>query len=205
MHQIHNERTGQAATAGACIDAAGWLRSAAHRPSPNHNERPSGSRIELLVVHNISLPAGRFGGGYIEALFTNRLDVEADPSFAELAGLEVSAHLLIDRAGAVTQFVGFDQRAWHAGKSSFAGCENCNDFSIGIELEGTDLLPYTDAQYAVLAAVIRLLMLRYPALEPQRIVGHSDVAPGRKTDPGPAFDWARLRGLLDNPRTHLEP
>jgi AmpD protein len=204
MHQTHNERAGDTAAAdycidasGWCIDATGWLQSAAHCPSPNCNERPAGTGVELLVVHNISLPAGCFGGGYIEALFTNRLDCGADPSFAELAGLEVSAHLLIDRAGAVTQFVGFDQRAWHAGKSRFAERENCNDFSIGIELEGTDLLPYTDAQYAVLAAVTRLLMRRYPALESRRIVGHSDIAPGRKTDPGPAFEWARLRRLLE--------
>jgi AmpD protein len=193
MHQNHNERAGAAAYS---IDAAGWLQPARHCPSANCNERPPGSVVELLVVHNISLPAGLFGGGYIEALFTNRLDCAADPSFGELAGLEVSAHLLIDRAGVVTQFVGFDQRAWHAGKSRFEGRENCNDFSIGIELEGTDLLPYTDAQYAALAAVTRLLLQRYPALAPRRIVGHSDIAPDRKTDPGPAFDWARLRRQL---------
>jgi AmpD protein len=194
MHQIHNER----AAAGYCIDGAGWLQPAAHRPSPNCNGRPAGASVDLLVVHNISLPAGSFGGGFIESLFTNCLDCAADPSFAELAGLEVSAHLLIDRAGAITQFVGFDQRAWHAGKSRFEGRENCNDFSIGIELEGTDLLSYTDAQYAVLAAVTNLLLQRYPALESRRIVGHSDIAPGRKTDPGPAFDWARLRRLLES-------
>lgn len=200
MHQIDNERVaaGDCADASAwSIDSAGWLLPAAHCRSRNCNERPAGASVELLVVHNISLPAGHFGGGYIEALFTNCLDCAADPSFAELAGLEVSAHLLIDRAGAITQFVGFDQRAWHAGKSRFEERENCNDFSIGIELEGTDLLPYTGAQYTVLAAVTRLLMQRYPALEPRRIVGHSDIAPGRKTDPGPAFDWARLRRLLN--------
>jgi N-acetyl-anhydromuramoyl-L-alanine amidase len=196
MQHDHKAPAGAAAAAFR-IDAGGWLWPAAHCPSPNHNERPRDARVELLVVHNISLPAGQFGGGHIEALFTNRLDCGADASFAELAGLQVSAHLLIDRAGAVTQFVGFDQRAWHAGVSRFGNRGNCNDFSIGIELEGTDLLPYTDAQYRVLAAVTRLLMRRYPALAAQRIVGHSDIAPGRKSDPGPAFDWARLRLLLE--------
>lgn len=178
------------------IDADGWLWPATHSPSPNCNERPAGSAVELLVIHNISLPAGCFGGGNIEALFGNRLDCTAHPDFADLVGLEVSAHLLIDRTGAVTQFVAFDRRAWHAGRSRFEGRENCNDFSIGIELEGTDTLPYADAQYATLAAVTRALRGRYPALDARRIVGHSDIAPDRKTDPGPAFDWPRFHRLL---------
>lgn len=192
---MHNKQLRSAAQYR--IDADGWLRPATLCPSPNCNERPAGCAIELLVIHNISLPAGRFGGGYIEALFTNCLDCGAASGFADLAGLEVSAHLLIDRFGVATQFVAFDRRAWHAGKSQFAGRENCNDFSIGIELEGADTLPYTDAQYATLAAVTHTLRDRYPALGPQRIVGHSAIAPGRKTDPGPAFDWARLQQLLE--------
>lgn len=178
------------------IDADGWLRPAAHVPSPNCNERPPGCDVELLVIHNISLPAGCFGGGNIEALFTNRLDCGAHAGFAELVGLEVSAHLLIDRDGAVTQFVSFDRRAWHAGRSRFEGRENCNDFSIGIELEGTDTLPYTAAQYDALVAVTKVLCGRYAALGTRRIVGHSDIAPERKTDPGPAFDWTRYRRAL---------
>lgn len=160
-------------------------------PSPNCNARPAGE-ISLLVIHNISLPPGRFGGGYIEALFSNQLDPAAHPFFAEIAGLEVSAHLLIDRQGQMTQFVPFDRRAWHAGRSCYRGRQACNDFSIGIELEGTDDTPYTDAQYRTLTAVTRALLACYPALDVGRIVGHSDIAPGRKTDPGPAFDWPRF-------------
>jgi N-acetyl-anhydromuramoyl-L-alanine amidase len=180
------------------IDSHGWLQPAKHCPSENFNRRPADVNIDLLVIHNISLPAGQFGGGYVEALFTNRLDCSADPSFTELAGLQVSAHLLIDRHGAITQFVSFDDRAWHAGQSLFAGRLNCNDFSIGIELEGTDTLPYTDAQYRNLAAVARVLCVRYPDIVPQHWVGHSDIAPTRKSDPGPAFDWPRFRRMVDS-------
>ncbi len=178
------------------IDAAGWLAPAAHCFSPNCNERPAGTVIDLLVIHNISLPPGEFGGGHVGALFTNTLDCDAHPSFADLRELHVSAHLLIERDGALTQFVPFAQRAWHAGVSMFEGRANCNDFSIGIELEGTDTLPYTQAQYAHLAAVTRVLMKVFPALTPARIVGHSDIAPCRKTDPGSAFDWTFFRELL---------
>jgi N-acetyl-anhydromuramoyl-L-alanine amidase len=181
---------------GYRIDASGWLQPVARCPSENFNQRPTDSRIDLLVIHNISLPAGRFGGGNVEALFSNRLDCGADESFADLRELKVSAHLLIGRAGSVTQFVAFWQRAWHAGQSLFEGRPNCNDFSIGIELEGTDALPYTDAQYASLAAVTRALCRHYPGIVPQRIVGHSDIAPLRKSDPGPAFDWPRFKGML---------
>ncbi|HSB96926.1 MAG TPA: 1,6-anhydro-N-acetylmuramyl-L-alanine amidase AmpD [Spongiibacteraceae bacterium] len=180
------------------IDPHGWLQPAKCCPSENFNQRPADAHIELLVIHNISLPAGCFGNGYIEALFTNRLDCSIDPSFEDLSGLQVSAHLLIDRCGAITQFVSFDARAWHAGQSRFGGRDNCNDFSIGIELEGTDTLPYADAQYASLAAVAQVLCGRYPGIVPQRIVGHSDIAPGRKSDPGPAFDWPRFRRMLDS-------
>ncbi|MCP5230764.1 MAG: 1,6-anhydro-N-acetylmuramyl-L-alanine amidase AmpD [Zoogloeaceae bacterium] len=181
------------------VSSEGLLVGARFRASPNHNERPPGERIDLLVVHGISLPPGRFGGNAIEALFTNTLDVNAHPSFGELAGLRVSAHLVIRRNGQVIQFVPFTERAWHAGVSAFEGREGCNDFSIGIELEGTDHIPYTKAQYRRLIGVARALMVAYPDITPARIVGHEHIAPGRKTDPGPAFDWARFKaGLSDD-------
>lgn len=171
------------------IDAAGWLVDARKLPSPNYNERPNPQNISLLVIHNISLPPEQFGHSYICDFFTNCLDISADPYFEEIADLQVSSHLLIDREGRITQFVPFDQRAWHAGQSCYEGVENCNDYGVGIELEGADTIPYTGQQYQSLAAVTRVLMERYPAITRQRIVGHSDISPGRKTDPGPAFDW----------------
>lgn len=164
--------------------------------SPNCSERPPATNIDLLVIHNISLPPGEFGTGCIDELFCNSLDFDGHPFFTEIRGLQVSAHLLIDRAGQLTQYVPFDRKAWHAGESEFEGRRNCNDFSIGIELEGTDDQPFTDAQYAGLTAVTRLLLEEYPGISPRRIVGHSDIAPGRKTDPGPCFDWQRLRTAL---------
>lgn len=172
------------------------MRQARRVPSPNFGPRPGGCVPQLLVIHNISLPPGQYGGDCIERLFTNCLDWDAHPFFDEIRGAEVSAHLLIRRCGELVQFVSFDDRAWHAGQSSFAGRDNCNDFSIGIELEGTDDEPYTAAQYQALAAVTRALLLQYSAMSRDGIVGHSDIAPGRKTDPGPAFDWNRYRGLL---------
>lgn len=175
---------------------AGWLEGVVRCPSPNANERPVGTEVSLLVVHNISLPPGEFGGGYVEAFFQNRLEKNAHPYFATIADMQVSAHLFIDRTGKITQFVPFSARAWHAGQSCFDGVSNCNDYSVGIELEGTDDLPYTDAQYQALEKVTRQLMLTYPTLTPERIVGHEHIAPGRKTDPGPAFDWSRFRGAL---------
>lgn len=183
------------------IDSAGWLTPARRCPSPNFNQRPVGCAIDLLVIHNISLPAGQFGTGHIEALFTSCLDCSADASFADLAELRVSAHLLIERDGSIVQFVSLLDRAWHAGISRFRERENCNDFSIGIELEGTDLLPYTNAQYRALAAVTNVLLTYFPALHADAIVGHSDIAPGRKSDPGPAFDWARYRRSLNRQST----
>lgn len=174
----------------------GWLAGVRRVPSPNHDARPTGTEIDLLVVHGISLPPGRFGGPHIERLFTNRLDPKGHPYFARLVGLEVSAHLLIRRDGAVVQFVPFGARAWHAGASEHRGRTRCNDFSIGVELEGADEVPYTARQYARLATVARLLMRAHPGITPARIVGHSDIAPGRKTDPGPAFDWRRFRARL---------
>ena len=146
----------------------------------------------MIVLHGISLPPGEFGGSEIEALFTNTLEWDAHPYFEEIRGMEVSAHVLIRRDGSVVQFVPFTERAWHAGESCFRGNHRCNDFSIGIELEGEDETPYDDRQYPVLQAVIRALCKAYPQITPRVIAGHSDIAPGRKTDPGPAFDWLRL-------------
>ncbi len=176
----------------------GWLTNVSHRSSVNYDERPSGSVIELLVVHGISLPPGEFGEGWIEDLFCNQLDPEAHPAFSEIAALRVSAHLLIRRDGSVVQFVPFEKRAWHAGESCFEGRTRCNDFSIGIELEGSDDAPYDPAQYRMLARLARLLMVTYPAITAERIVGHSDVAPGRKTDPGASFDWSLFRAMLQD-------
>ena len=164
--------------------------------SPNQDPRPDPEDISLLVIHNISLPPGRFGTGLIEEFFLNRLDTGRDPSLADLKNVKVSAHLLIDRRGRTTQFVPFDQRAWHAGVSSWRGRPGCNDFSIGIELEGVETRPYTQAQYRQLERVLRALLRRYPRLSPEAIVGHQEIAPGRKTDPGPAFDWGRILPTL---------
>lgn len=179
----------------------GWLTQARRVPSPNFEPRPEGAAPELLVVHNISLPPGEFGGDSIERFFTNCLDCDAHPFFDEIRDLRVSSHLLIRREGETVQFVSFDARAWHAGQSHYCGRDNCNDFSVGIELEGTDELPYTEAQYAVLAAVTQALLDYYPLLSAEHIVGHSDIAPGRKTDPGPAFDWQRYRADLSQEAT----
>lgn len=172
------------------------LAPARQLASPNCDLRPLDSDISLLVIHNISLPAGQFGTGCVEQLFTNCLDYQAHPDFDDLAGLTVSSHLLIDRDGQLTQFVPFDKRAWHAGQSSFQGRSRCNDFSIGIELEGADDIPYTDQQYRALAACTAVLLASYPQLNQHRIVGHSDIAPGRKTDPGDAFRWDYFHQLL---------
>jgi AmpD protein len=173
--------------------ASGVLRQAQQRPSPNRDERPPGARVRLLVIHNISLPPGRFAGSAVERLFTNRLDCDEHPYYQALRGLRVSAHFLIRRRGELLQFVPADLRAWHAGTSSWRGRERCNDFSIGVELEGSDRQPYTAVQYRRLAWLTRALCARYPL---RSIAGHSDIAPGRKSDPGPAFDWARYRRIL---------
>lgn len=173
------------------LSANGWLIGATHSPSANYNARPEGE-VSLLVIHNISLPPGEFGTGMVEALFTNQLPIDAHPYFAQLEGLRVSAHFFIERCGQLQQFVSCHDRAWHAGLSEYQNRDNCNDFSIGIELEGTDDRPYTDAQYQTLNALIAVLTEHYPRLNRQRICGHSDIAPSRKTDPGPAFDWQRI-------------
>jgi AmpD protein len=175
------------------LDAAGWLTGARRIPSPNCDERPVGQAVRLVVVHAISLPPGVFGGDGIVRLFTNTLDPEAHPYYREIQFLRVSAHFLIRRDGGLVQFVPCDLRAWHAGASNWHGIERCNDFSIGIELEGSDELPFNPPQYAVLARLIHILQQRYPI---EDIVGHAEIAPGRKTDPGPLFDWARLDRLL---------
>jgi AmpD protein len=174
----------------------GQLEQAKQVPSPNFGPRPQACEPDLLVIHNISLPPGCYGGDCIERFFTNCLDWEEHPFFDEIRGVEVSAHLLIERSGALLQFVNLCERAWHAGRSSYGGRENCNDYSIGIELEGTDDEPYTEEQYEVLSAVTAVLIEHYPALDVSRIVGHSDISPGRKSDPGPAFDWRRYRNAL---------
>ncbi|MCZ8129796.1 MAG: 1,6-anhydro-N-acetylmuramyl-L-alanine amidase AmpD [Steroidobacteraceae bacterium] len=165
-------------------------------PSPNQDARPPGATLDLVVVHGIGLPPGEFGGDWIERLFTNRLLPEAHPYFATIAHLRVSAHVLVRRDGELVQFVPFHARAWHAGASSWRHRLACNDYSIGLELEGDDHVPYEAAQYRALAALVRALRRAYATLAADAIAGHSDVAPGRKTDPGPAFDWARLHAEL---------
>ncbi len=174
-----------------------WLKEAIPCPSPNCDQRPRDTEIRLLVIHNISLPPGKFGGPWIQDLFLNKLDPQQHPYFQEIAQLKVSAHMLIRRDGALIQFVPLEQRAWHAGASCFQKQERCNDFSIGIELEGCDEKDFTDIQYQVLTAATRSIQALYPAIEQDRIVGHSDIAPGRKTDPGPHFDWDKYRTLLN--------
>jgi AmpD protein len=187
------------------LDRHGWLKPArgvALAPSPNFDGRPTQTEVTLLVLHNISLPPGEFGGPHVHGLFLNQLDYDAHPWFARLRGLRVSAHFFVRRDGAIVQFVGTDHRAWHAGVSRFGGRERCNDFSLGIELEGTDDLPYTDAQYAALARLAPALKARYPL---QAVRGHSHIAPGRKTDPGPAFEWTRFGHLCGFTRRALPP
>jgi AmpD protein len=179
------------------LDSEGRVKGARFIASPNCDDRPAGCAIDLLVIHYISLPPGAFGGPGIVQLFSNRLDPAAHPEYAGLAGLRVSSHFLIRRGGDLVQFVPCAQRAWHAGESSWKGRGRCNDFSIGIELEGTGETPFTAAQYRKLAQVTRALLARYPIAD---IAGHSDVAPGRNHDPGPYFDWARYRGLLGSQR-----
>ena len=177
----------------------GLIDPARQCPSPNCDDRPAGVGPELVVIHGISLPPGTFDGPEVEQLFTNTLDWDAHPYFHEIRGLEVSSHLFVRRDGELVQFVPFTRRAWHAGESCFRGRTCCNDFSIGIELEGEDDTPYSDAQYAVLTAVTNALLAAYTGLSARRIAAHSDIAPGRKTDPGPAFDWLRLYdGVRDN-------
>ena len=174
----------------------GLLDEARQVASPNCDERPDQEDFDLIVVHGISLPPGEYGGSWIDDLFTNSLDPQAHPYFSEIHQLEVSSHILIRRNGEIIQYVPFHKRAWHAGKSIYENRERCNDFSIGIELEGSDEQAYENEQYQQLAKVIQTLCDTYPKLTTKRITGHSDIAPGRKTDPGPAFDWDKLKQLL---------
>jgi AmpD protein len=172
------------------------LPEASYRGCDNWDERPPGGPVDLLVIHSISLPPGKFGGPWIDALFRNRLDPEAHPYFRQIQDLRVSSHLLIRRDGELIQYVPLNRRAWHAGESCYCGRERCNDFSIGIELEGTDEEPFTDAQYSKLIETTQAIRQRFPLITQQRITGHADIAPGRKTDPGPLFDWKRYLGSL---------
>lgn len=177
------------------IDLEGWCASAVRQCSPNFDARPQEADVSLLVIHNISLPPGQFGGPFVPDLFLNRLDCDVDPYFDRLRELRVSAHFLIDRHGMLTQFVSTRDRAWHAGVSSHNGRVRCNDFSIGVELEGTDDLPFADVQYERLASLAHALRARHPLTH---VAGHEHIAPGRKTDPGPCFDWLLLRRLLND-------
>lgn len=179
------------------VDAdSGWIRGVRHVESPNSDERPVGDAPELIVIHGISLPPREFGGPWIDRLFTNTLPADVHPYFATIADRTVSSHVLIRRDGEMIQYVPFHRRAWHAGVSSYAGRPACNDFSIGIELEGADDIAYEDAQYTIAAQLILALCAAYPTLSAGRVVGHSDISPGRKTDPGIAFEWPRLRTLI---------
>jgi len=183
------------------IDAAtGLLAGARQVLSPNFDARPAGTPPTLVVVHGISLPPGEFGGPWIDRLFTGTLPADVHPYFKEIEGLRASAHALIRRDGQIVQYVPFGERAWHAGKSEYQGRSGCNDFSIGIELEGADGTPYSEAQYQALAALTAALFAAYPSLSSEAIAGHSDIAPGRKSDPWPTFDWPRFRALL---KTHV--
>ncbi len=176
--------------------ASGWLVGVRRVPSPNFDERPAGAELGLIVVHGISLPPGEFGTGWIDRFFCNDLPPDAHPYFATICNVAVSAHVLIARDGTLTQYVPFNRRAWHAGKSEYCGRNACNDFSVGIELEGADDVPYASEQYRALAELIAALRHGYRSLARAEVVGHSDIAPGRKTDPGPAFDWTELERRL---------
>jgi N-acetyl-anhydromuramoyl-L-alanine amidase len=182
------------------LNSFGWLTGVSCKPSPNFNSRPAGTEISLLVIHNISLPPGIFGGSAIEDFFLNRLNEDGHPYFREIITLRVSAHFLIKRDGEVIQFVSTLDRAWHAGQSEWLGKPDCNNYSLGIELEGCDDRPFTEKQYQKLAGLTTDLMSAYPSLTLERVVGHSDVAPDRKTDPGPEFDWLYYRRLVEDLR-----
>ena len=181
---------------------AGWYRFARALPSVNHGPRPADSGVSLIVIHSISLPPGKFGGDHVQALFTNRLDWDAHPYFQQIRGLEVSAHFYVRRDGELWQFVSGDDRAWHAGRSHYRGRDNCNDDSIGIELEGLEGDRFEDAQYETLLSLLAAIAQQYPVIH---IAGHEHIAPGRKADPGPGFDWAALRSALPWPDTAFPP
>ncbi|HCU88348.1 MAG TPA: 1,6-anhydro-N-acetylmuramyl-L-alanine amidase AmpD [Gammaproteobacteria bacterium] len=178
------------------LESSGWFTGVQKIESPNFDLRPDGNNVELVVIHAISLPPGEFGGGHIDRLFKNCLDPTKHSYFEAIHGLKVSAHLLIERTGLLKQFVSTTHRAWHSGDSVFAGRNACNDFSVGIELEGCDDVPFTSEQYTALTDVLAELCINYPGVKLEDIVGHCDIAPDRKTDPGPLFDWPMMRALL---------
>lgn len=180
------------------ISQYGWYQKARRVISPHYDERSGEQAISLLVIHNISLPPGKFGGPYIEQLFTGKLDASEHPFFDRIASFRVSAHCLIRRDGEIIQFVSFNHRAWHAGASSFAGKDRCNDYSIGIELEGTEWVAYTEAQYQALTELTNAIQQTYPEIKSERITGHQYIAPLRKSDPGLSFDWCKYRKKLKN-------
>ncbi|MBI1732647.1 MAG: 1,6-anhydro-N-acetylmuramyl-L-alanine amidase AmpD [Gammaproteobacteria bacterium] len=173
-----------------------WIAGARQVPSPHCDDRPPDAEISLIVIHGISLPPRQYGGPYIDQLFTGTLDAAAHPYFAEIAALRVSSHLLVDRCGAVTQYVSLARRAWHAGQSCFRGREECNDFSVGMEFEGCDDEAYSGVQYEMGAALAAAIMSAWPAIGPDSVVRHSDISPGRKTDPGPAFEWEKFLAMI---------
>ncbi len=174
-----------------------WLTNARHVPSPNCDDRPAGCEVDMVIIHGISLPPGEYGGPYIDQLFTNTLDPRLHTYFTGIVALRVSSHLLVNRLGEITQYVPFDTRAWHAGESEFHGRQTCNDFSIGIELEGCDDEDYEPVQYEITASLVKLLIANFKGIDKHRVVGHCDVASGRKTDPGDAFNWEYFYSLLD--------
>jgi N-acetyl-anhydromuramoyl-L-alanine amidase len=202
---INSGTAGSDSGSGAALNVearSGWLTGVRRVLSPNCDSRPEGVKPDLIVVHGISLPPGEFGGPWVDRLFTNALPASVHPYFATIADLRVSAHVLVQRDGTPVQYVPFHMRAWHSGASSHRGRDACNDFAVGIEMEGTDDTPYEPAQYRTLAALIRSLELAYPSLHGCDVVGHCDVSPGRKSDPGPAFDWPLLRQLLGRELTN---
>ena len=179
-----------------CINDAGWLQSVEVFRSPNFDSRPDNTQIKLVVIHGISLPPGEYGGGHIQQFFCNNLDPQHHPYFESICSMTVSAHCLVERDGNIVQFVSFKDRAWHAGESEWRGEPACNNFSVGIELEGCDDEAYCEEQYVSLARIIAALRSTYPQITDDAITGHSDIAPARKTDPGPAFDWGKLAEYL---------
>lgn len=184
------------------IDSMGWLVGVIRKPSPNFNARPAHAAVDLLVIHNISLPPEQFGGAYVDDFFLNQLDTDEHPYFRGIEHLQVSAHFFIRRDGQVVQFVSVLDRAWHAGQSEWLGLADCNNYSLGIELEGSDNSLFTELQYQQLVGLTQILRGQFPAITPERIVGHSDIAPGRKTDPGPGFDWLHYRSCLTKSDLH---
>lgn len=203
-YTIKQAKTNAVNTKQSLLMSAGWINQARKVYSPNYNNRPDNTKIDAIIIHGISLPIGKFKKTYIDDLFTNQLDTDQHASFTSLKNLKVSAHFLIRRDGELVQYVSTNDRAWHAGKSSLAGVRNCNNFSIGIELEGSDNIAYEQSQYQQLVSLVHCLKQNYPDIDNNRIVGHSDIAPGRKTDPGDSFIWADFFERLKSKERHLK-